>query len=183
MRLYLKSAIKLALMLFVLGLLPSALAQNNATGGLTSQNQGLAISPIDAERLDNTKNTDPNNTNLATTKQGNNASSNTAPIATQPNKASSNPNNQTTTNPNAPTDGDNPTLLDALYPNESELSRANTELLTQNTELNRRVDDLTTQVNVLVRERSGQLFTYGAMTALVFLIIGFVMGKLISRRR
>lgn len=55
---------------------------------------------------------------------------------------------------------------------ESELSKANTELLAKNSELESRVAELTTQVNVLVNERSGQLFLYGALITLFSLAIG-----------
>ncbi len=85
--------------------------------------------------------------------------------------------------PANPHDPNAPTMLDALSPDESELSRANTELLAKNAELSRHVDDLSTQVNVLVQERSGQLFIYGVVTALMSLIIGFILGKLSNRQR
>lgn len=84
--------------------------------------------------------------------------------------------NQTTTEPTE-------TLLENIAPSDSELSKANTELLTKNAELTRQVDDLTTQVNVLVQERSGQLFVYGAITALVSVIIGFILAKLLTKQR
>lgn len=83
-------------------------------------------------------------------------------------------------NPHDPANG---TLLEGITPNDSELSRANTELLATNAELVRQVDDLTTQVNVLVQERSGQLFVYGAMTAIISIVIGFVLAKLLTRQR
>lgn len=76
-----------------------------------------------------------------------------------------------------------PTLLDASLPDDRKLLLANNELLAKNAELNRRVDTLTTQVNVLVQERSGQLYIYGAMTAIFCVILGFVFAKLTTKRR
>lgn len=93
---------------------------------------------------------------------------------------------ETTPSPDVPANPHNPangTLLEGITPNDSELSRANTELLAKNAELTRQVDDLSTQVNVLVQERSGQLFVYGAMTAIVSVVIGFVLAKLLTRQR
>lgn len=85
--------------------------------------------------------------------------------------------------PANPHNPENPTLLDAITPDDSELSRANTELLAKNAELTRQVDDLTTQVNVLTEERSGQLFAYGAITTVLAMLLGFILAKLISRQR
>lgn len=73
------------------------------------------------------------------------------------------------------------TLFDTLSPKDSELSIANKKLLAKNAELSFAVDNLTTQVNVLTQERSGQLFTYGAMTAIFSMIIGFVLAKFIGK--
>lgn len=75
------------------------------------------------------------------------------------------------------------TLAKLYSPTDSELSYANTELLAKNAKLTREVNDLTTQVNVLVQEHSGQLFIYGAMTAVFSMIIGFMVAKLTSRQR
>lgn len=83
-------------------------------------------------------------------------------------------------NPHNPS---NDSLLEALTPHDSELSKANTELLAKNAELTRQVDDLSTQVNVLVQERSGQLFIYGAMTGIVSMTIGFILSKILTRQR
>lgn len=85
--------------------------------------------------------------------------------------------NLNTQDPNAPT------LAQLYSPTDSELSYANTELLAKNAELTHKVDDLTTQVNVLVQERSGQLFIYGAMTAAISMIAGFIIAKLTNRQR
>lgn len=93
---------------------------------------------------------------------------------------------ETTPNPDVPANPHDPangTLLEGITPNDSELSKANTELLAKNAELVRQVDDLATQVNVLVQERSGQLFVYGAMTAIISIVIGFVLAKLLTRQR
>ena len=48
------------------------------------------------------------------------------------------------------------------------------ELLAKNTELESKVSELTTQVNVLVNERTGQLYLYGALTALIAFFLGAV---------
>lgn len=82
-----------------------------------------------------------------------------------------------------PHDPNAPTLAELYSPTDSELSYANTDLLAKNAELTRQVNDLTTQVNVLVQERSGQLFIYGAITAVLAMIVGFVVAKLTNRQR
>lgn len=99
-------------------------------------------------------------------------------------------NNQTATNaaseqpiPANPHNPQNGTLLQSITPSESELSYANTQLLAQNAKLTREVETLTTQVNILVQEQSGQLFAYGGVTAIVSVIIGFLLGKLTNRQR
>lgn len=74
--------------------------------------------------------------------------------------------------PTNPHDPNAPTIAELQTPEESELSRANTELLAKNAELENRVTELTTQVNVLVNERSGQLFLYGAFTVLFSMLLG-----------
>ncbi len=108
----------------------------------------------------------------------------TAPSAATPSANDTNPVGAQTasTSPANPHNPNSPTLLDGLTPNDSELSKANTELLAKNAELSRQVDNLSTQVNVLTQERSGQLFTYGAITAVVCLIIGFLLARLIGRK-
>lgn len=90
------------------------------------------------------------------------------------------------TNPNPPAADDEtktPTLLDDTLPSDRTLLLANNELLAKNAALSRQVDTLTTQVNVLVQERSGQLYIYGAMTAIFCVILGFVFAKLTTKRR
>lgn len=81
-----------------------------------------------------------------------------------------------TQNPNAPS------LAQLNQPNDSQLSQANQQLLTTNADLQRQVASLTTQNNVLVNEHSGQLFIYGAFTALLATIFGVVLGWLIFGR-
>lgn len=97
--------------------------------------------------------------------------------ATKPSNTAEAPTSSNPHDPNAPT------LAKIYSPTDSELSYANTDLLAKNAELTRQVNDLTTQVNVLVQERSGQLFIYGAITAVIAMIIGFVVAKLTNRQR
>lgn len=147
----------------------SAFAQNQAT------QVGLAVAPTVAP---NQGTPQTPTTNTPTTPEPTTPNTNDTPATTAD-----------STEPvadNAVTEGTEPaadSLLTALSPNDSELSRANTELLAQNAELTRRVDDLTTQVNVLVQERSGQLYIYGASTAIFCVILGFIFAKLTTRKR
>ncbi|OOS25958.1 hypothetical protein [Moraxella pluranimalium] len=86
--------------------------------------------------------------------------------------------------PDSPHTKDGATLAEIAAPNDSELSIANAKLLAQNAELTRQVDDLTTQVNVLVSERTGQLFMYGALTVIGSLLLSAVIFTfLINRHR
>lgn len=152
-----------------------AAAQNNTTFA-------RALNDVQNERQNtaNTSDTD-SSTNPNPSNTTNNQAINQTPsqsndqIPTEPNQITSVPANPH--NPNAPT------LLEAFSPNDSELSQANTQLLAKNANLTRQVDDLTTQVNVLTQERSGQLFAYGAITAMVAMIIGFVMARLLGQKR
>ncbi|MBS9778445.1 MAG: hypothetical protein KGV50_06745 [Gammaproteobacteria bacterium] len=76
------------------------------------------------------------------------------------------------------------TLILTQKPSETALSVANKELLTENNKLKREITDLQTQVNVLVNERGGQLFLYGAFTALIsFFIGGFLSWFFLARSR
>ncbi len=76
------------------------------------------------------------------------------------------------------------TLIVTQKPSETALSVANKELLAENNKLEREISDLQTQVNVLINERSGQLFLYGALTALVsFFIGGFFSWLFLARGR
>ncbi len=90
--------------------------------------------------------------------------------------------NQPTTDENPAPAPNQPTLAQLTAPNQQQLSKANEKLLANNAELQRQVDSLTTQVNVLVNERSGQLFIYGAMTAIISIILGSFIGWAIGRR-
>lgn len=101
------------------------------------------------------------------------------PLATQPNVASNVIASQVspTQNPNQPT------LAQLNKPNDSQLSQANTQLLATNAELQRQVSSLTTQNNLLVNEASGQLFIYGAFTAILSGLLGLGLGWLVFGRR
>lgn len=101
------------------------------------------------------------------------------PLATQPNIASTVIASQVspTQNPNQPT------LAQLNKPSDSQLSQANTQLLATNAELQRQVSSLTTQNNVLVNEHSGQLFIYGAFTAILSGLLGLGLGWLVFGRR
>lgn len=100
------------------------------------------------------------------------------PLAHQPTIASSVIASQVspTQNPNQPS------LAHLSQPNDSQLSQANNQLLVNNAELQRQVATLTTQNNVLVNEHSGQLFIYGAFTALLATAFGVALGWLIFGR-
>ena len=74
-------------------------------------------------------------------------------------------------------------LASDIQPNEEQLSKANQELLSRNAQLQRDVNDLQTRVNVLINERSGQLFMYGAVTVAVSLFLGVLLGGFIFSRR
>ncbi len=74
-------------------------------------------------------------------------------------------------------------LANSMQPNATALSAANQKLLSHNAKLQREVNDLSTQVNVLINERSGQLFMYGAITVTISLILGFLLGAFIFSRR
>lgn len=76
-----------------------------------------------------------------------------------------------------------PTLAQLNQPNDSQLSKANQQLLAKNAALQNQVDSLTTQVNVLVNERSGQLFIYGAVTALLSGMLGIALGWMVAGRK
>lgn len=103
-----------------------------------------------------------------------------APNTTQSQPSGSEP---VTPPPMSPHRPDAPTLAELNNPDDSQLSRANIELLAKNNELQRRVDELTTQVNVLVNERGGQLFLYGAISTLVSFILGFILASFVMKRR
>lgn len=84
----------------------------------------------------------------------------------------------------APNALENPnSLASEMQPSNSDLSAANQELLSRNAQLQRDVNDLETRVNVLINERSGQLFMYGAVTMAVSLFLGVLLGGFIFSRR
>ncbi|WP_230655868.1 hypothetical protein [Psychrobacter sp. I-STPA10] len=105
------------------------------------------------------------------------------------NTANSSANNAVNNSPNstgtnaANTNTNNNTLASQLQPTPSELSEANQQLLSRNAQLQRDVNDLQTQVNVLVNERSGQLYMYGAMTVVAGILVGIFIGWLVFARR
>lgn len=76
-----------------------------------------------------------------------------------------------------------PTLAMQRQPASTTLSTANQKLVSENVKLQRQVDDLQTQVDVLIYESKGQLFVYGAITALTSLALGGLLSWLIFRRR
>lgn len=76
-----------------------------------------------------------------------------------------------------------PTLAMQRQPTPSALSTANQNLVSENIKLQRQVNDLQTQVNVLIYESKGQLFVYGAMTALLSLVLGAFISWLVFRSR
>lgn len=95
-----------------------------------------------------------------------------------------NPNPSNEVNGQPPNALNNPnSLASEMQPSDSELSAANQELLSRNAKLQRDVNDLETRVNVLINERSGQLFMYGAVTVAVSLFLGVVLGGFIFSRR
>lgn len=93
--------------------------------------------------------------------------------------------NQQDANPGeTPNALENPdSLASGMQPSDSELSAANQELLSRNAQLQRDVNDLETRVNVLINERSGQLFMYGAVTVAVSLFLGILLGGFVFSRR
>lgn len=94
------------------------------------------------------------------------------------------PNQQEANSGDTPNALENPnSLASGMQPSDSELSAANQELLSRNAQLQRDVNDLETRVNVLINERSGQLFMYGAVTVAVSLCLGIVLGGFIFSRR
>lgn len=156
----------------------------------SAQNGGAQPVTLGATLNDNATNQSANNS----PKPPDNSAQNTNQNAATPNNSSNsnntaniadNPDSDSIRAPGVPnaTDPNAPTLLETLVPNDSELSLANTTLLAENAKLTREIDDLTTQVNVLIAERSGQLFVYGASTALFSVILGFFLAKLTGRKR
>lgn len=94
------------------------------------------------------------------------------------------PNQQEADPGDTPNALENPdSLASGMQPSDSELSAANQELLSRNAQLQRDVNDLETRVNVLINERSGQLFMYGAVTVAVSLFLGVLLGGFVFSRR
>ena len=106
----------------------------------------------------------------------NSSTHNSTNISTNSNATDRNANSNTN---NTPTN----TLASQIQPTQSELSAANQQLLSRNAQLQRDVNDLETQVNVLVNERSGQLFMYGALTVIAGLLVGIFIGWLVFAHR
>lgn len=80
-------------------------------------------------------------------------------------------------------DAKSDTLAQANQPSEEEYAVANQKLLTENAKLQRNLNDLQTQVNVLLNERSGQLFLYGAFSSLLAFVIGVIITWLLLGKR
>ena len=74
------------------------------------------------------------------------------------------------------------TIAATYTPKIDALNQQNKALLTQNLTLQQRVDSLQTQVDVLIYERQGQLFLYGAVTVLVSMLIGAGIARLFWRQ-
>lgn len=75
-----------------------------------------------------------------------------------------------------------PTLAQLNKPTDSQLSQANQQLLVQNAELQRQVDSLNTQNNVLINERSSDLFVQGSYVAILAMLVGFGLGWFVFGR-
>jgi len=74
------------------------------------------------------------------------------------------------------------TIAATYTPKIDALNQQNKALLTQNLTLQQRVDSLQTQVDVLIYERQGQLFLYGAVTVLISMLIGAGLARLFWRQ-
>lgn len=74
------------------------------------------------------------------------------------------------------------TIATTYIPKINALNQQNKALLAQNLTLEQRVDSLQTQVDVLIYERQGQLFLYGAVTVLVSMLIGAGIARLFWRQ-
>lgn len=68
-------------------------------------------------------------------------------------------------------------------PSPSTLEQANQALLTKNAKLEQDINTLQTQVNVLIAERNNQLFMYGAILALVAVLVGFIAAWVLLGRK
>lgn len=154
--------------------LPAQIAKPTPTPATTPNNTQNATENTTQTTVQNTDKTTTQTTAVATTETNSTQTDNTTtadgtPPAPPP--------------PASPHDPNAPTLAELAKPDDSELSKANTELLAKNSELQGRIDELTTQVNVLVNERSGQLFLYGAVSTFVAFVTGLMLAFLISSKR
>lgn len=105
-------------------------------------------------------------------------------VAPQPNSPFNETTQQNGNNNQAVNALQNPdSLASGMQPSDADLSEANQQLLSRNAQLQRDVNDLQTRVNVLINERSGQLFMYGAVTVGVSLFLGVLLGGFIFSRR
>lgn len=105
-------------------------------------------------------------------------------VAPQPDSPFNETNQQNANNEQAADALQNPdSLASDMHPSDTDLSAANQQLLSRNAQLQRDVNDLQTRVNVLINERSGQLFMYGAVTVAVSLFLGVLLGGFIFSRR
>lgn len=139
---------------------------NNQTA--STQNPPATQTAADNEAQTNTSTTaDTQNTNSS-----NNTSTNANTDSAKDGEVSDEAANAANPPPASPHDPNAPTLAELQEPKESELSLANKELLAQNTALESKVTELTTQVNVLVNERTAQLYLYGALTAILSFLVG-----------
>lgn len=156
---------KVAFVSLIFMLSMSVYAENTTNNQASSDAQTATNTPS-AEQTSPTDGEKPANidTEASTTQNATDASSGESET---PNDAANPP-------PPSPHDPNAPTLAELQKPTESELSLANKELLAKNTELESKVSELTTQVNVLVNERTGQLYLYGALTALIAFFLGAV---------
>lgn len=111
------------------------------------------------------------------------AAPNEALLATSPNANVDTDSETEEANNDVTTSALAPTLAIQRQPTPTALSTANQNLVSENIKLQRQVNDLQTQVNVLIYESKGQLFVYGAMTALISLALGAFISWLVVRRR
>lgn len=112
------------------------------------------------------------------------AASSDPQVAPQPNSPFNETTQQNANNEQAADALQNPdSLASDMQPSDADLSAANQQLLSRNAQLQRDVNDLQTRVNVLINERSGQLFMYGAVTVAVSLFLGVLLGGFIFSRR
>ncbi len=162
--------IKFSTLIVVMAIvIPCAIAQQTAGVSLAVNNTPATPTPSSTQAPSQTNTPQPT---PATTQVQNNT----------PSEPANTDEKASTPIPANPHDPNAPTVLQNQAPNESELSVANTQLLAKNAKLERQIDTLATQNNVLVQERSGQLFMYGAITLAVGVILGFMLARMIARK-